>query len=69
MTDMPDETNVFMCKTDWDYEIGNAAGGNVVYASVEDLKSNRRCVESCGIVEVKVSLVRVIQEEAEYDHE
>lgn len=54
----------FMCKTDFLYELGNAAGGETVYASVEDLKARRPCTEGCGIVEVEVRLVRVVEEGA-----
>lgn len=54
----------FMCKTDFLYELGNAVGGETVYASVEDLKARRPCAEGCGIVEVEVRLVRVVEEGA-----
>jgi hypothetical protein len=54
---------VFMCKTAYDFEFDAAAGGTRVYASVEDLKECRACVEGCGIVEVRIELVRVVQEE------
>lgn len=50
----------FMCKTDFDYEVGNAMGGNKVYPSVRDLKANQGCWKECGIVEVEVSLRRVV---------
>ena len=53
----------YMCKTDWDYEIGEAAGGTEIYASVEDLKNHRECVTSCGIVKVKVEFIEVTQPE------
>ena len=52
-----------MCKVDYECELGAAAGGNVVYPTVEDLKERRRCVDECGIVKVAVSLVEVVQEE------
>ena len=52
---------VYMCKVDWDYEIGNAAGGNKVFATAEDIKHNLNCVHECGIVKVKVTFVEVIQ--------
>lgn len=63
---MNDEPNVrygYMCRTDWDHEIGegNAAGGTRVYESIEDLKSDRSCVTNCGIVKVKVELTEVIE--------
>lgn len=54
---------VFMDKTDWDHEVGEAAGGNKVYASVDDLRESEKCVDECGIVEVEITLVRVIHED------
>lgn len=62
---MSDEDGVvtgYMCKVDWECELGAAMGGNHVYPSVEDLKRHRSCVEQCGIVEVRVYCSRVIQE-------
>lgn len=46
----------YMCTIDYECELGNAAGGNVVYPSIEDLKKNHHCWEQCGIVEVRVML-------------
>ena len=64
MSERPiDEANSvvgYMCATDWYYELGYATGGNRVYASIEDLKSDRPCVEECGIVEVEVRLIKDI---------
>ena len=53
----------YMCKTDWDYELGEALGGNSIYPSIEDLKKRRKCVSSCGIVKVRVELEEVVQPE------
>ena len=47
----------YMCKTDFDYELGHAAGGNRIFATVEDLKEWFPCVDECGIVKVEVSLI------------
>jgi hypothetical protein len=53
---------VFMDGVDWDYEVGTALGGNKVYPSIECL---RECighnVDRCGIVEVEMTLVRIVQ--------
>lgn len=59
------ETIGYMCKVDFDHELGAAKGGNVVYPSVEDLRENRNCVNSggCGIVKVKVVGIEVIAED------
>lgn len=59
---MDDPSIGYMCKTDFEYELGFAAGGTTVYSSIEDLRVNRKCVDSCGIVEVEVILRSVIQE-------
>jgi hypothetical protein len=53
----------YMCKTDWECEMGMASGGNAIYPSIEDLKEHRSCIGQCGIVEVKTFFSKVIQEE------
>lgn len=52
----------YMCQTDWDWEIGEALGGTKIYSSANDLKRERKCVENCGIVKVKVELIEVVDE-------
>ena len=59
----------YMCKVDYELELGAASGGNVVYPSINDLKERRKCVEGCGIVKVAVSLVEVVQEENYGDYD
>lgn len=59
---MNDPSIGYMCKTDFDYELGYASGGTRVHPSIEDLKRCSPCVDSCGIVEVEVILRKVIQE-------
>lgn len=52
--------SLFMCRTDFDLELGDAPDGVRVFPSIEDLKKHCPCVTtSCGIVEVRVELVRV----------
>lgn len=51
----------YMCLTDWEYEIGNASGGNAIYPSIEDLLERRKCAEACGIIMVRVSAIEVIR--------
>lgn len=52
----------YACKIDFDWELGEALGGSVLYPSIEDLKEHHSCVEDCGIVKVKVSLEEVISD-------
>jgi hypothetical protein len=51
----------YMCQTDFEHELGYAAGGSRVHPSVEDIKHTRRCVGGCGIVEVEVRFRRVVE--------
>ena len=59
---LPDDTG-FMCMIDFEDELYCAKGGNKVYPSIEDLKENHDCWQSCGIVEVRVEYVRTIVEQ------
>jgi len=52
----------YMCLIDWKYEAPFNIDGNRICYSIESLKRVRPCVEDCGIVEVKVSFVKVVQE-------
>lgn len=58
---------LYMCSADFDHELGEAAGGTKLYASIEDLRENSPCVtcpkeeHPCGIYEVEVRLVQIIQ--------
>ncbi len=51
----------FMCTIDWDYELGEALGGNRIYPSVRDLKDNHATSTECGIVEVEVRIVKTVK--------
>ena len=50
----------YMCRTDFDWELGMAADGNKIFPSVKALKHYRKCVKGCGIVRVRVTLDKVI---------
>ena len=56
------EQRGFMCRIDFECELGRASGGNRVFPSVEDLFKDHDCAHACGIVEVEVRLVRVVEE-------
>lgn len=55
----------YMCKTDYDWELPNIE--TYIYPSIEELKEKRSCVETCGIVEVEVRLLRIVQPESGTD--
>lgn len=58
----------YMCLTDFECELGGASGGNCILPSLDDFKKARpSCARECGIVEVKVYGVRVVQEPAEIE--
>lgn len=60
----------YMCTIDFDCELGAAAGGTKVYASIDDLKDSHDCWKSCGIVEVEVKYVKTIEDQNfEYEYE
>lgn len=46
----------YMCRTDYEYELGEAVGGCEVYPTIEDLKNHRKCWSDCGIVKVEIIL-------------
>lgn len=51
----------YMCRVDFEVEAFQPMDGNAVYADIEDLKEHRKCTEGCGIVEVEVTLVRIVE--------
>lgn len=53
--------SLFMCKADFEHELGEAAGGNTIFPSLEDAKANLKCWKQCGIVEVKVEFVKTVE--------
>lgn len=57
----------FMCLTDFECEVGAAAGGNKVFPSIDDLRRCRSCADSCGIAEVRVVGVKIVQPAKDYD--
>lgn len=50
----------YMCAIDWQYEVGNARNGNIVYPSIDALKADHDCWQECGIVEVEVNVKKTI---------
>lgn len=59
---MNDTTRIgWMCATDYYHELGEGTGSTPIYPSLFSLKENRKCVEQCGIVKVKIVLDETIQ--------
>jgi hypothetical protein len=58
---LPEERRVrgYMCKVDWDHELGEACGGSTIYPSLENLKPHHPMWKECGVVEVETRLVEV----------
>jgi hypothetical protein len=52
----------FMCKIEWDYNIGKAASGVTIYPTLETLRRYHGSIEECGIVEVEVSIKEIVEE-------
>lgn len=50
---------LYMDMTDFEHELGNCTVA--LYASVEDLKASRICAAECGIVAVRVELLRAVE--------
>ena len=49
-----------MCGTDWSIESFDAPEFPELFKTVQQLKKNRICWQECGIVQVEVTLVKVI---------
>lgn len=46
---------VYVCGVDWQHELGEALGGTDCYPSIKNLKEEKSCWESCGIVEISLN--------------
>ena len=51
----------YMCAVDFAHEVGEAYGGIPVYASIEDIKEQRDCVDECGIIKVKIEKIELVE--------
>jgi hypothetical protein len=58
-----DEFTGYMCQTDWLHDVRGATDGARVYPSEAAVRRERGCVAECGIVEVRMTLSRVVQKE------
>ena len=55
----------YMCRTE--YEVERLQQGGLVTRTLKTLKELQNCVDECGIVEVEVKLIRVVQAGTMYD--
>lgn len=53
----------YMCKVDFECELGVASHGCPVYSSPEACKEARKCIPQCGMVKVRVTGLEVVEEE------
>ena len=51
----------YMCKTDYQWELGEAHPFTEIYPNIKTLKKARQCVKDCGIVKVRIELEEVIE--------
>ena len=58
----PDSVVGFMCRIDFECELGSASGGNSVFPSVSDLRRCHQMADECGIVMVEVRAVEIVVE-------
>ena len=59
----PQPVRGFMDGVDYEEHLENDMKGTLVFPSVEHLKKAKPCTKQCGIIEVEVSFVRVVQEQ------
>ena len=52
----------YMDRTDFEYELGAASGGDTVYPSLDDVLAHRKCANECGVVEVEVRFRKLVKE-------
>lgn len=50
----------YMDATDYWHELGEASGGNVVYATQADLLKHQPCAKNCGIVEIETHYAKLV---------
>ena len=48
----------YMCGVDYQHELGEVPDFSLIYSSVKDLKRQRECWKGCGIVKLKIDLVK-----------
>lgn len=56
----------YMCKVDFDWELGEALGGSTIYPNLKDFKEHVKCHDHCGIVKVRITEEKVVKKERRY---
>lgn len=51
----------YMCLTAFEHELEGDCNGTKVYPSLEALREKHKCLDQCGIVEVEVKSVKIVQ--------
>lgn len=59
----------YMCLTDWECEAGGNYNGNRVFYCEDSLREQLKCVEACGIIEVRFIATRLVQPAQEDEDE
>lgn len=52
----------YIDKTDFDYELGEARSGNIIYPSLSNILENETCSQECGVYKVKISIIESAHE-------
>lgn len=55
---------LYCCGVDWQHEICEAddlEGKMPLFSSVEELKDKKKCWKTCGIVELRVELIKWVE--------
>lgn len=53
----------YMCRADYEHHLEHDPDGCLIFKSIADLLKGRPCAYKCGVVEVEVRLVRIVQGE------
>lgn len=57
----------YMCRTDFIWEFPEGSSMVEIYSSLEELKKQRKCIDDCGYVVVKIEEVGPNSEAMVYD--
>lgn len=52
----------YMCKVVWEHDFQDSGDPGTIHTCLDKLRQDSPCVHQCGIVEVEVRLVQIVQE-------